>query len=180
MTSMSWVAAKHTDSECFGDKLCDGHQVRNRTKGLAEIVLIEPRDDDTDTTERQLFTEWYEAGIEELGFINPDNFNVVMNRSPQGVEIWHRQCVESAARVAGNFGTRIPVVDCGLEGLYILLGDQCSFESADEFLGLTREHGTTDDLDPAAVIRLQLHGYLCGSVTSQGHGHVKKSVEKTG
>src|SRR5688500_1723767 len=68
------VAAHHADSQRLRDVLRDRQQLRHWLEWLAEVVLVEPGNDDAFALLRQRVADRGKFGIEELAFVDPDHF----------------------------------------------------------------------------------------------------------
>ena len=62
----------------------NGQQTRNRAEGLAQVVRVQPGDDDADAAVRQGLADFDEALVEELGLVDADDFNVRLDLEHPG------------------------------------------------------------------------------------------------
>ena len=78
------LAADDADGERLGDVLGDGEQLGHRLERLAEIVLIEPRDDDAPALIRERVADRRQLDVEELTFVDADDLRVGQRRARAG------------------------------------------------------------------------------------------------
>jgi len=135
-----------------------GHQQRHRSKRLAPKVQIQAGDDHSQPTVSQQPRDVRHAPIEELCLVDCHHICLRVKL----LQDLHRPldylCHVLPPVVRGNAHGVIPVVDQRLENLDALARDFCPAHAADQFLGLTAEHASADDLDPPAS-RLEVGGH---------------------
>ena len=79
-------AADHADRQRLGDVLGDREQLRDRLERLAEIILIEPRDDHPLALIGERAADRRQLVVEELAFVDADDFGVGATRSSSSRE----------------------------------------------------------------------------------------------
>jgi hypothetical protein len=84
------IPADHADRQCLGDVLGNRKQLRHRLERLAEIILVEPRDDHPLATVGKLVDDRWEFLIEELSFIDADDLRVVLDEVEQRARVHDR------------------------------------------------------------------------------------------
>jgi hypothetical protein len=67
----------------LGDVLGDGKQLRHRLERLAEVILIQSRDDHPDAAVGERAAHSGQTGIEELSFVDAHDFRVWRNQIEQ-------------------------------------------------------------------------------------------------
>ena len=142
------LAALDTDGVDFLHVLGDGHQERHRAEWLTEIVGVKAGDDDAHALVGKGLHHLYDAEIEELGFVDADNLDIVRNGKHLERSV-DRSGGNAVVIVGDHFNVRVTVIDSWLEDGYFLMGELRPLETADEFFGLSGKHGAADDLHAA-------------------------------
>ena len=142
------VAAADADGVNLGDVLRRCHQRGHRAERLSGVVHVQTRDDHAHAVVGQPAAHVDDAFVEELRLVDAHHVDVG----------GHQQDVLRRLDGGGADGVRvvrhdlllgIAHVDPGFENLDPLVGEFGSFQAADQLLGLTREHRTAYDFDPA-------------------------------
>ena len=141
---------------CLRHIVGDGTEGGHRAERDAFVVHVESCDDHTDASVGQFVTHLHESHVEELGFV--DAHHIAVRREQQDA------CRRVDGRrhdmllvVTDNILLGIPHIDGGLEDLHLLTGELCPAKTADQLLGLAREHRTAHHLYSSRAMRLSCH-----------------------
>ena len=154
------IAADDADGQRLGDVFGDRQQLRHRLERTAQVVLIEPGDDDALAAVRQRVARRRQVRVEELPFVDADDFGVLGHLLHQLVRVAHVLRGDPHVAVRHDVILAEPVVDERLEDLDLLAGDLGPPQPADQLLALAAEHAAGDDFNPP-VMRLfanDVHG----------------------
>jgi len=72
-----WSAADHADCRELGDLVGDGHERGDWAEGLCVEGGVEASDEDTLAEVNELDREGNDVGVEELGFIDADDVDLL-------------------------------------------------------------------------------------------------------
>src|SRR5581483_10546614 len=84
------IAADDANRQRLRDVFRDREELRHRLERPAQIILIEPRDDDPFAAIRQRVADRRQSHVEELAFVDADDFGVVVHQAQQLVGAAHR------------------------------------------------------------------------------------------
>jgi hypothetical protein len=158
------VAADDADREGLRDVFGNGQQLRHRLERAAQIILIQTGHDDALAVVRQGIAGGRQVLVEELPFVDPDDFGVGGHCVHQLVGRPHRLRWDPHVAVRHDVVFAVAAVDDRLEDLDLLPGDLRAAQPADQFLALAAEHAAGDDFDPTVVRFLanDIHGgFFC-------------------
>ena len=119
----------------FLDILRDGHETRDRTERLAHEVGVKACHDDSFTLVCKCLRYFDEVFAEELGLVNADDLCLIRTFKHL-CRVLYRGAWDAVEVMGNDVHVRISLVNSRLEYLYFLVGELCSFQSSNEFLGL--------------------------------------------
>src|SRR5262249_17435854 len=125
-------AAANADGEGLGHILRDGHEPRDRTEGSPSIVFVQSGDYDAHSLTCQPLASRDDPVIEELRFVDADDFRSMVNLLEELLAVRHRNRRQTHFAVRHDRLVGIPRIHYGLENLNALLGDDSSTEPADQ------------------------------------------------
>src|SRR5712691_1468659 len=152
---MSGAAATNADGVHLGHFFGDSEQCGHRSEGPAHVILIEPRGDDSNAGIGELHADIDDAGIEELHFVDANHLYADFHARQKLGAAAHRTGFQAAIVARDDVVGREAIVDEGFEHLHALPGDECAPQAPDQLFRFSREHASSDDLDPAAFITVQ-------------------------
>src|SRR5205823_6397521 len=124
----------------FGDVFGDREQLRYWLERPAEVVLIEPGDDDALAAVRERVARRRQVQIEELPFVDADDFRVLVHARDEllgAPDVLRR---DPHVAVRHDLILAVSVVDDRLEDLHLLPRDLRAAQSPNELLALPAEH----------------------------------------
>jgi hypothetical protein len=146
------LAADHADGGELGDLVGKSHERGDGAEGLVGEGGVEAGEKDALAEGDELECERDDGGVEELGFVDADDFDFVELRVEDGAELFDGgdgDGVVGLGRVRGDGGAVVAEVDVGLVAGDSLASDARSLEATDEFFGFAGEHGAGDDFENA-------------------------------
>ena len=162
------LAADHTDGRELGDLVGEGHESWDWAEGLVVEGSVEASHEDSLAQGDELHAERNDGGVEELNFVDADDFDLVELREESSAEVFHGGDGDSFMRlraVRRDGGAVVAEVDIRLKAGDALAGDACTLEAADELFGLAGEHGAGNDFEDAGS-RVRLHGFVGPPLTN--------------
>jgi hypothetical protein len=152
-------AAHGADGVHLRDLLGDGHELGHRREGAAEVVLIEPRGDDTQAAVREPVADLDDASIEELRLVDGDDVRLGEDALLEAHARRDGDGLDAHGLVADDAMWVVSIIDTRLEGLHALAREDGALEASYELFGLSTEHRAGDDLDgPDRTSRCPAHG----------------------
>src|SRR5439155_14661973 len=142
------VAAHDADRQRFRDVFRDCEELRHRLERTAEVILVEPGHDDPLTAVRQCVAHRRQVQIEELPFVDPHHFGVIVDELQQLLRTPDVARRDAHVAVRDDVGVAVAVVDERLEDLDLLPGDLRAPQPSNQLLALAAEHAAGDDFDP--------------------------------
>ena len=121
-----------------------GHQSRDGPERHSHIVGVKPGHDDAHSPVSKFLTHIDKTLVEELGLVHPHDLHVVSHGKHLG-GLADRDGTDLVEIVRHDLHVGVALVDGRLEYGYLLVGELCTAQTADEFLRLAGEHGAADD-----------------------------------
>src|SRR5205814_1842282 len=115
----------------------------------AEVILVQPGHNHTLAAIRERVARGREVGVEELPFVDADDFRVGVHRLDELVRAADVLRLDPHLAVRDDVVLAVTVVDDRFEDLDLLAGDLRAPEPANQLLALPTEHAAGDDFDPA-------------------------------
>jgi len=144
VTDIGQRATLHADGMDLGDVVGNGAERRHGAEGLSPEVHVQSGNDDAHPAVGQFVTDADQTLVEELGFVDTYHVDVGTEQQDAGRRVeWGG--VDGVVVVAHHLLVAVAGVDGRLEDFYLLLGKLRTAQTADEFFGLSREHGTADN-----------------------------------
>ena len=144
MADIGQGAAANADGMDLRDIISDSTELRHRAKGIPLEIKVKAGNDDTDAALCQLVAHRHNLIVEELRLVNAQDIAVRAHQEDAGSTL-HGCRRDGLAFVADDILFAISHVNRRLEDFHLLLSELGALHSSNEFLGLSREHGTTDD-----------------------------------
>ena len=150
------MTALHADGTALVHIVGERHQVGHRTERLAQIVHVKTGNDDTLALVNQFADNVEDVLFEKLCLVDGHHFGVGFDQIADDAGILHRDGFACAIGVADYVGLAVAAVDGGLEDLDLASGNLHTIDTANEFLGLAREHRATDYFDAATLAQMDV------------------------
>ena len=131
----------------FGDLFGDRHEVGHRRERPAQVVLIEPCGDDAKASCRESITNFDDAYVEELRFVDRDDLGVVMHALFDARARGYGDGFDADRFVADDSLGVITIIDPRFEGLDALTRKNRAFDASNELFCFSAEHRSGDYFD---------------------------------
>ena len=130
-------SALHADGGELGHLAGYGHELGDGWEGLAGEGGVESGEDDAFAAVYELKRERGEGGIEELGFVDANDFDFIDEWEERGLQVFDGgdgDGVQGLRTVRGDGRAVVSDIEVGLEADHAASGDLGALEAADEFL----------------------------------------------
>lgn len=157
------ITAVNADSVYLRHILRHRHERRHRTERLAQIVHIEAGHYHAYAPVCQCLNDVHEIVIKELGLIDTHNIYIAGKQQYAFCRI-HRCRKDGIGIVTDNLFFGITGIDLGFEYLDVEICKLGTFQTAYEFLCLTRKHRTAYHFDPSGMLGVfhkHIFAYFC-------------------
>src|SRR4029077_3900098 len=170
------TAAGHADGLELVDDLGDREERGHGAERQAAEIHVDAGQHDAHTLIRERVRDGDDAIVQELHFVDRDDFGARTNRAHHRLGGVHRLGLDRAAVVsADRVEARVARVEVGLEDLDVFPGDHRAPHPAHELLAFAGEHHAGDDFDPAGACAVkhggdQVSGVRRGGEAESGRG----------
>ncbi len=145
----SWGATDHADCGKFGDAFGNREKARHWSEWLTTEVEIEAGYDNAYAAISEFLSDVDDGFVEELGFVDAYDAGVVFDMVEDFASRLDGARQDLVGIVALHVLGAITVINRGLKDLNLLASNLSALQTADEFLRLTAEHASANDLDEA-------------------------------
>lgn len=148
------IAALDADGMYLLDVLSYCHESRHGTEWLTEIVGIKACNDDAFAFVGKGLHNRNNVFVKELCLVNAYDLNIVLQGLQHCCSCCYRTALDALGVMRNDIALRVSDIDSRLEDCDLLIGEPCSFETADKFLGLAGEHGTAYYFNATCFFRI--------------------------
>lgn len=152
LRTISWIPAHDAYRKRLRDILCHGEKLRHRFEGLPAVILIQSGNYDPFSPIGKFLAHIDQICLEKLSFIDSDDLRIFAEFQDLH-RIIHHKGSERLLAVRDNMLCAVPVINAGLEDRDLLFRYLRSPRPPDQFFGLSAEHATAYNFDPACLPR---------------------------
>jgi len=151
------VAALHADGERLGDLVGHGEQLGHGMEWPAEIIGVEPGDQDTLAHVGEPHHERDDLLAEKLRFVNSDDLGAQIEPRIHIRRVAHGGGADLELAVRDDVIAGVAFVNARLEDLHALAGDLRAPQPANQLFALAAEHRPAHHLDPSQTAFGEIH-----------------------
>src|SRR5688500_439369 len=142
------VAAHHADGVRLGDVFGDRHHDGHRLERPAQVIGVEPGDDDAFAAAGELRAGGGQILVEELRLVDGDDFSVVVDKPQQLSRAADLHTLYPHLAMRDDFRFGEPVIEGRFEDLDLLACNLRTAKPADELFAFAAEHTAGNYLNP--------------------------------